>query len=520
MPLTLFFDEFENNAPLGSRSGVQSLGAVYFSCPAFPPSHRSKLEYIILSMLVNSLDLKTIGFKRSFNPLFDDLLKLETEGLELHERKVYFVLAICSGDNKGINEFLGFTQSFVSNFFCRFCKMHKIDTRTCISENGVEHLKRNLLNYAEDIENNNTSATGVKEYCQFNSLLNFHCIENPCVDIMHDQLEGNLNWCIALLLQQFIEVDRFFTLNNLNRRISLFDFGLYEHINKPQDITSDHLKIKKLKYSSSEIMWLIRYLPLLIEEWIPDENEFYEFLIILKQLWDVLLLPRITNQTSQILNLLIEKHHRMFLDLFSIPLRPKQHFMIHYPGIMETVGPLIHFWAMRGEAKHKTLKNISKSTTSRKDIGYTIAYRYLLCNANMRSKKKFISNIELGKKVQPDLDILSKLEPPVENINDFKFFSWVKINEIKYIVGQIVQIGIDDGFDYPIFGQIEAVLFLNSRYSLLMKAFETKYLCVRTQYHVVQNINKYLIWKPPENIFDSNVSLYALHNHRGNLVIV
>lgn len=515
LPLVLFFDEFENNNPLGSRPGLQSLGGVYFSCPAFPPSHRSKLEYLILSTLINSLDLKLMGYKRCFSPLLQELEKLETDGIEINGSKLYFVLAICIGDNKGLNAFLGFSQSFVSNFFCRLCKMPKEDTRFCVTADGIEHLLRNIGNYDEDITRNNVSETGVKEICSFNVLTNFHCVENPSVDIMHDQLEGNLNWDIALLLRQFIDNDKFFTLNQLNQRISMFDFGLYEHINKPQDITTDHLKNKKLKYSSSEIIWFIRYLPLLIEEWIPDDNEYYKFLIIVKQLWDILFLPKVTHQTSQILNIIIQQHHEMYLKLFKIPLRPKQHFMIHYPSIMNTVGPLIHLWAMRGEAKHRTLKSISKSTSSRKDIGYSIAYRYLLCNNNLCSKKKFQSEIKLGKLFFPDVYIVSTIGLD----NEFtSFYTWIRINEIKLNVGQVLQIGFDN--DYPSFGQIEAVFCSNSQYLLLMNAFETKYFCIKSQYHVVENVKKYCSWNLNTNIFDTDINTYALHKLRNNLVVV
>lgn len=41
LPIFIFFDDFEVNNPLGSHSGIQKLGAVYFTVPCIPPEFRS-----------------------------------------------------------------------------------------------------------------------------------------------------------------------------------------------------------------------------------------------------------------------------------------------------------------------------------------------------------------------------------------------------------------------------------------------------------------------------------------------
>lgn len=50
---------------------------------------------------------------------------------------------------------------------------------------------------------------------------------------------------------------------------------------------------------------------------------------------------------------LIEQHHRLVLATFKdFTLKPKHHFMIHYPRNIRQVGPLVHLWCMRFEGKH------------------------------------------------------------------------------------------------------------------------------------------------------------------------
>lgn len=39
--------------------------------------------------------------------------------------QIYLSLALLLGDNLGLNQMLGFVQSFRANYFCRFCKTNR-----------------------------------------------------------------------------------------------------------------------------------------------------------------------------------------------------------------------------------------------------------------------------------------------------------------------------------------------------------------------------------------------------------
>ena len=53
---------------------------------------------------------------------------------------------------------------------------------------------------------------------------------------MHDILEGVLLYCIKELLKIYIHTKRYFTLDELNRRILVFDYGYHNDSNKPAQI--------------------------------------------------------------------------------------------------------------------------------------------------------------------------------------------------------------------------------------------------------------------------------------------
>lgn len=62
-PLIIYYDDYENNNPLGSHKGISKCGAVYLSIACLPKDFQSKIENIFLFILFNTLD--RTAFKNS-----------------------------------------------------------------------------------------------------------------------------------------------------------------------------------------------------------------------------------------------------------------------------------------------------------------------------------------------------------------------------------------------------------------------------------------------------------------------
>lgn len=60
-------------------------------------------------------------------------------------------------------------------------------------------------------------------------------------DVMHDLLEGVLQYECKEMLKIFINEQKYLTLNQLNKRIKRFDFGYYNDKNKPSPISQQTL---------------------------------------------------------------------------------------------------------------------------------------------------------------------------------------------------------------------------------------------------------------------------------------
>jgi hypothetical protein len=61
--------------------------------------------------------------------------------LLLTEKLLGFVL----GDNLGLNEILGFVQSFNANYSCRFCKIQKDQLKVCCKEDNSMRYKQTYM---------------------------------------------------------------------------------------------------------------------------------------------------------------------------------------------------------------------------------------------------------------------------------------------------------------------------------------------------------------------------------------
>lgn len=75
---------------------------------------------------------------------------------------------------------------------------------------------------------------------------------------------------------------------------------------------------------------------------------------------------------------LIAEHHSLYIDRFSLPLKPKHHILIHYPRIMKIVRPIITLSSLRLESKHRETKMLANEVSSRVNNTYTLAVQHQL----------------------------------------------------------------------------------------------------------------------------------------------
>ena len=93
---------------------------------------------------------------------------------------------------------------------------------------------------------------------------------------MHDVLEGIAQYDLAQILHEFIQVQHFFTLMELNDLIRGFEYG--QHQNKPPEILKRHIDEKRIIMTASEMLCLIRHIRLIIGHFVPLKNKTWALL--------------------------------------------------------------------------------------------------------------------------------------------------------------------------------------------------------------------------------------------------
>lgn len=108
-------------------------------------------------------------------------------------------------------------------------------------------------------------------------------------------------------------------------------------------------------------MWtFIHFLPLMIGDLIPRSNKPWKLVCLLIQI----VLPENNSEDIDNLKTLIKEHNALYIKLYG-DLKPKHHFLVHYPSLIRKCGPPKFIWSFRFEAnKHQSSKAYSSNTTS------------------------------------------------------------------------------------------------------------------------------------------------------------
>lgn len=91
-----------------------------------------------------------------------------------------------------------------------------------------------------------------------------------------------------------------------------------------------------------------------------------------------------TISTAQVayLDILIQEYLESRKSLFpESPLKPKHHYLRHYPALIFKFGPLIRLWTMRFESKHSYFKRCARHLKNFKNICLTLSERHQMFQA-------------------------------------------------------------------------------------------------------------------------------------------
>lgn len=503
--LGLYIDDFEVSNPLGTSKKKHKMTAVYWVIANLPSKDRSTLHSIQLALLCKAAHVKEHGYEKVLEPLLKDLKYLEQQGVYVDKLGSFVkgTVLYVAADNLASHSLAGFFESFGVERFCRFCMASKHE----IQEKEVcpgSFTPRNTQMYNQQVQAVQQDPTlakdyGVKKMCVLTeSLSHFHAINGYPPDVLHDLLEGVVPVELSLCLSHLIS-RKFFTLEALNNAIKTFPYSSYDKTDQPQPITPGFQAKGTIGGNAHENWALIRLLPLLIGHKVPEGEDAWEILLLLKDIVELALATNHTVESVDILRYKLSEHRQLLQDTFpQYRLRPKHHFIEHYPDLIMAFGPLSHVWTMRFEGKHKFFKKVIRTAQNYKNVALTMSLKHQKLMAYYLNGSSFfrpaleISKVTTSMITSYPENVQTILGQKVPGLTTVLTVSTAFADGIQYTAGMIVSAGSCSAL--PDFKQIKEIIVVNSELMFLCSNMTSWYhehlrcfeLCEENRFSVVE----------------------------------
>lgn len=187
---------------------------------------------------------------------------------------------------------------------------------------------------------------------------------------------------------------------------------------------------------------------------------------------ELALCPSFTDGLLDYFSRKISDHRQALQHAFpDFRLRPKHHFLEHYPDLIRRFGPLVNVWTMRFEAKHRFFKRAVRDAQNFKNVLKTLANKHQYMMSYYVSAPSYFKPEMQATRV--DSILVSGLPEVAQTFikertesDTIYHASKVTIDSIEYVTGMFVSVGSDGGL--PTFGEIYDIYLINNTVFFLL----------------------------------------------------
>ena len=253
----------------------------------------------------------------------------------------------------------------------------------CSDDETQEDSDGDSENDSDDPENDegtgNRNRYGLRKRCPFNQLEAFHAIFSFPPDVLHDIFEGVVAQDLCGVIK-ILSAMGWFDLDQYNQSLKRINYKSFERNDRPQELKG--LKGMKLPGKAVSLWTHIRNFAFIIKPFIKD----FESQVLALGLKLAEIVERVTADKFELyeVDVFEEKildyleHRKLVFEDFPELLgkvKPKHHFLVHYPDAIRKFGPPLSFWTGRFESKHRVAKGTAESAKNFKNISLTISVR-------------------------------------------------------------------------------------------------------------------------------------------------
>lgn len=481
LALQVYFDEFEVCNPLGSKRGKHKLLAGYLSLLNHMPQSRSKLDDKYLILLAKRSLVTKFSYQEILKPLLNDLQQLESNGININGTVMKGSLLYVGGDNLSSHQLGGFRECFSSGLICRYCMADRNEINDkWHEEKFVTRTKQSHSRHVELVKQDQTLSTayGVTGESCLSSPSLFDVTQGLPPDIMHDVHEGVISFILKHVVGAIVS-SGFFTLEQLNERLAKFSFQAGDKKSKlPPSSRAAVFGKTPIKGSAAEKLCFFRFFSFLVGDKVPIDNPTYKVYLQLRAIVDIILAPQVSKGAAAYLKVCIEDFYVAFKKTFpNVNIIPKMHYIIHYPSLLLSYGPLSRLSCMRFEAKHQFFKSLSRKMRNFKSISATLCRRhqmhlmYALTQPHEPLIVKGSKAMDLN--TLPDL-LKDRLQELSLNMTDMQCVDSITVSGRTLSVGAVVPLLVPDDC-LPEFAKITLIVVHSLKMFVFASILETKY---------------------------------------------
>lgn len=148
---------------------------------------------------------------------------------------------------------------------------------------------------------------------------------------------------------------------------------------------------RTIRGNTHENWSLLRFLPLLVGTSVSTNEPMWQVLCDLNDIVELVIVPFHTDDSISYLDFKISEHRAVFQEVFPHHrIRPKYHYLEHYPQLIRQFGPLVALWTLRFEAKHIFFKGVICHTNGNKNVLLSLAQRHQFQTAYNLHVKRYI----------------------------------------------------------------------------------------------------------------------------------
>lgn len=190
----------------------------------------------------------------------------------------------------------------------------------------------------------------------------------PCID--HDLLEGIIPFDLRLIINYFT-ANKNITLDFLNLSLSSLRKKFKLHLSFPK-IEKKSLKVPG---NANEIFHILILFPyVMLGKLTNFEDPVWKFYTAMIDMCSLIFAPVMSKGQTTFLVHFINVYMQCRKQCFPTKnLRPKHHYISHYPELIRALGPLKYLWTLCFEQKHQEFKNRARLCKNFKNITLTLS---------------------------------------------------------------------------------------------------------------------------------------------------